>query len=76
MKRKRMEDNYPSPSEAGKNFSTYQGRFPILYHRPPNLSGLHVTLQVEAFARFLDVYKPPSQYNTLAVDLMMFMSVQ
>jgi hypothetical protein len=74
MKHKHLEDNYPSPSETDKNFSTHQGRFPILCHRPPNLSGLHVTLQVEAFARFLDVYEPPSQYNTLAVDLMMSMS--
>ena len=74
QKRKRFEDNYPSPSEAGKKFLAYQRQFPIQCHRPPDLTGLHVTLQVEAFARFLDVHEPPAQYNTLALDLMMSMS--
>ena len=74
QKRTRTEDSYPSPSEAGKHFWTYQRKFPVLCHRPPALAGLHVTLQVEAFARFLDVLEPPAEYNTLAVDVMVSMS--
>ena len=47
----------------------------ILCHRPPHLSGLHVSLQVEAFGNFMNENVDiPHEYYRLAIDLMQAMS--
>ena len=53
-----------------------QKKRPILCHRPPGCSGLHVSLQVEAFGKFIDLQEGPSrpEYYSLALNLMMVMS--
>ena len=53
-KRSELEDTCPSPSECGKLKS---GLKHVRAHRPG--SGLHVSLQVEAFGKFLDKMKSP-----------------
>ena len=71
QKRKRLEEEFPSPSEAGKNYREWLPR--VLSHRPPGRNGLHVGLQVKAFGQFMNVQIPPDYYE-LALELMQVMS--
>ena len=77
-KRSKIEKYTPSPSEACKQFEEKQEELPIFCHRPPGkgYSGLHVSLQVKAFGKFIDLQEtiPDPKYYSLAVKLMIAMS--
>ena len=81
-KRSRLEGNFPSPSDYGKltNHSSYPS---ILDHRSSSSvgsrSGLHISLQVEAFGHFIDQMniedaEIDSKFYKVATSLMMKMS--
>ena len=74
--RQKIELSIPSPSLDGKQFKELQKKWSILCHRPPHCSGLHVSLQVEAFGKFIDLLEGPyrPEYYSLSLDLMMVMS--
>ena len=46
---------FPAPSSAEKHCQAVQYKHQVLCHRPPNYSGLHVSLQAKAFGEFMDV---------------------
>ena len=54
-KRSKIEKYISHPSEVSKRFVEKQKQLQILCHRPPGFSGLHVSLQVEAFGKFIDL---------------------
>ena len=76
QKRTRTENNFASPSQAGKKYVQTQKDMQILCHHPPQLSGLHVSLQVKAFGQFMDMdaQEASPKYDSLAIELMMAMS--
>ena len=75
-KRACIESAYPSPSETTKKFEELQqnSSTTVMCHRPPHREWVHVSLQVEAFGRFLDVSTSPNSYYLFAERLMHEMS--
>ena len=74
-KRSRLEGNFPSPSDYGKLTNTYLDLLSSVGSR----SGLHVSLQVEAFGHFIDQMniedaEIDSKFYNVATSLMMEMS--
>lgn len=73
-KRSKIENSLPSSSDYGKKGTTRNVN--ILNHR--NSSGLHTTLQVEAFGRFCDFMESDNQLESMyyknAALLMVYMS--
>ena len=73
-----IEEKCPSPSQLAdeSNWSHNQKILGILCHHPPGkCHGLHVSLQVEAFATFMDDIKCDeseleSKYIKIALELM------
>ena len=77
-KRQRIEERCPAPSLLGdeSEWSTNQKTLGILCHRPPpaKCHGLHVSLQVEPFATFMDESDIKSEvdhkYTDIALEIM------